>query len=40
MDPELARAQQDALAKVYRDHGVEVYYAREAALDKPNSLYT
>lgn len=39
MDPELARAQQDALTKVYRDHGVEVYYAREAALDKPNSLY-
>lgn len=39
MDPEKARAQQDALADIYRQHGVQVHYVEEAREDRPNSLF-
>ena len=39
MEPVKARAQQDALADVYRQHGVQVYYVDEAREDRPNSLF-
>ncbi len=39
MDFEKARAEQDKLAQVYKDHGVEVHYVEEQRLDRPNALY-
>lgn len=39
MDPELARAQQDRLADVYRAHGAQVYYVEHMRPDRPNALY-
>lgn len=39
MVPERARAQQDALAQIYRDHGIEVHYVEKMREDKPNALY-
>ncbi|GGK35107.1 amidinotransferase [Caldalkalibacillus thermarum] len=39
MNPERARAQQDALAQIYRDHGVTVHYVEEQREDRPNALY-
>ena len=35
IDPERFRAQHDALAQVYRDHGVRVHYVEEQRTDKP-----
>ena len=39
IDPERFRAQHDALAQVYRDHGVRVHYVEEQRTDKPNALF-
>ncbi len=39
MDPETARRQHDALADVYRAHGVRVFYAQEGRADRPNAMY-
>ncbi len=39
MDPDKARAQQDALADIYKQHGVKVHYVEEAREDRPNSLF-
>jgi N-dimethylarginine dimethylaminohydrolase len=36
MDPELARSQHDALATVYRAHGVQVFYVERANPEKTN----
>lgn len=34
IDPERFRAQHDALAQVYRDHGVRVHYVEEQRTDR------
>ncbi len=39
IDPEKFRAQHDALAQIYRDHGVAVHYIEEQREDKPNALF-
>ncbi|MGB9867424.1 MAG: dimethylarginine dimethylaminohydrolase family protein [Bacillota bacterium] len=39
MDPEKARAQHDALAEIYRQHGVKVYYVEQTRLDRPNAIF-
>lgn len=39
MNPSKAREQQDALAQIYRAHGVEVHYLEEAREDRPNSMF-
>lgn len=39
MNVEKARAEQDKLAQIYRDHGVEVYYVEEQRGDRPNALF-
>lgn len=39
MDPTLARDQHDALAEIYRAHGVEVHYVRYMREDKPNGVF-
>ncbi|MCH5583752.1 arginine deiminase family protein [Shimazuella sp. AN120528] len=39
MNPENARKEQDALAQIYRDNGIEVHYAEEMRNDRPNALY-
>lgn len=39
MHAEGARLEHDALAQVYRDHGVEVYYVHEMDVDRPNAVY-
>jgi len=39
IDPELFRAQHDALCQVYRDHGVRVHYIEEQRPDRPNALF-
>ncbi len=39
MDGGRARVQQDTLADIYRQHGVDVYYVEQAREDRPNSLY-
>ncbi len=39
IDPVRAREQQDALAELYRSHGVEVYYVKNQREDKPNAMY-
>lgn len=38
-DPEKAREQHDALAQLYRDNGVEVYYVEEMDEGCPNAMY-
>lgn len=37
--PEKAACEHDELVKVYRDHGVEVYYVEETRSDRPNSYF-
>lgn len=39
IDPERFRAQHDALADIYRAHGVQVHYIEEQREDKPNALF-
>ena len=39
MDPAKARDQHDALADVYRVHGIEVHYVENMREDKPNTLF-
>jgi N-dimethylarginine dimethylaminohydrolase len=39
MHPETARKEQDTLAQVYRDNGIEVYYVENMRHDRPNALY-
>jgi len=39
MDPEKAREQHDALAALYRKHGVTVHYVENMREDKPNGLF-
>lgn len=39
MEPDKARAQHDALADIYRKHGVEVYYVEEMRRDRPNAFF-
>jgi N-dimethylarginine dimethylaminohydrolase len=39
LDPALARAQHDALADLYRDHGVTVHSIDDVPLDKPNAYF-
>lgn len=39
MDPERARAQHDALAAIYAEHGVEVYYVERTRPDRPNAMF-
>lgn len=38
-DPDLVRKQHDALAQIYRDNGVEVYYVEDMDLGCPNAMY-
>lgn len=38
-DAEAARAEQDALAELYRAHGVEVHYVQGQRCDRPNAMY-
>lgn len=39
MDPARARQQHDALANVYRQHGVTVHYVENTRPDRPNAIY-
>ncbi len=39
MHAERARAEHDALAQVYRDYGVDVYYVQDMAEDRPNAVF-
>lgn len=39
MDVDRARAQQDYLAQIYRDHGVNVHYVERQRDDRPNALF-
>ena len=39
IDVERFRAQHDALAQIYRDHGVTVHYIEEQREDRPNALF-
>ena len=39
LDVELFRRQHDALAGIYRDHGVAVHYVEETRPDRPNAVY-
>ncbi len=39
MDITKARQQQDALADIYRDHGVNVHYVEKQREDRPNALF-
>ncbi|MBN1273835.1 MAG: amidinotransferase [Candidatus Aminicenantes bacterium] len=39
MDPHKAREQHDALAEIYRSHGVEVHYVKQMRPDRPNALF-
>ncbi|QDI90077.1 amidinotransferase [Salicibibacter halophilus] len=39
IQPDRARKQQDALAKIYRDHGISVHYVKHQRKDKPNAMY-
>lgn len=39
IDPERFRAQHDALAQIYRDHGVRVHYIEEQREDRPNAVF-
>ncbi|WP_240675763.1 dimethylarginine dimethylaminohydrolase family protein [Ammoniphilus sp. CFH 90114] len=39
INPERARIQQDALADLYRQHGVQVHYVQNQREDKPNAMF-
>jgi N-dimethylarginine dimethylaminohydrolase len=39
LNPDLARAQHDALADAYESNGVAVHYVEEARPDKPNAVF-
>lgn len=39
MDADRARAQHDALADLYRQHGVAVHYVEQMRPDRPNAIY-
>jgi N-dimethylarginine dimethylaminohydrolase len=39
LDPDLARAQHDALAAAYESHGVAVHHVEHGRMDKPNSFF-
>ena len=39
VDAELFRKQHDALAQIYKDYGVKVYYVEEQREDRPNAVY-
>lgn len=39
INPELFRAQHDALAEIYRENGAKVYYVEEQRKDKPNAVF-
>lgn len=39
IDPGRARDQQDALAQIYRDNGVDVYYVQGQRKDRPNAMF-
>lgn len=39
MDPDLARAQHDAMADAYREAGAAVYYVEEMRPDRPNAMF-
>lgn len=39
IDAEKARKEQDALAEIYRGHGVEVHYVKGQREDKPNAMF-
>lgn len=39
IDPVCFRAQHDALADIYRSHGITVHYIEEQREDKPNALF-
>lgn len=39
VDPEKFRAQHDALADIYREHGVRVHYIEDQRIDRPNALF-
>ncbi len=39
MDPDKARAEHDRLARIYRDHGVDVHYVNDMDVDRPNAIY-
>lgn len=39
LDPDLARAQHDALVAAYREHGVAVHLVEGGRLDKPNLVF-
>ena len=38
-DPDLTRAQHDALAEIYRQHGVDVHYVESGRTDRPNAHF-
>ncbi len=39
VDVELMREQHDAVAQIYREHGVKVYYVEEQREDRPNAVF-
>ena len=39
LNPELARAQHDAMADAYEANGVRVYYVENSRADKPNQMF-
>ena len=39
LNPDLVRAQHDALAEAYRGHGVVVHYIERGRIDKPNAMF-
>ncbi len=39
MDPEIARAQHDEMARIYREAGAEVHYVQKMRGDRPNALF-
>ncbi len=39
IDPEKFRAQHDALAQIYREHGAVVHYIEDQRSDRPNALF-
>ncbi len=39
IDPGIFRAQHDELVRIYREHGVTVYYVEEQRPDKPNAVF-
>ncbi|SDI26539.1 dimethylarginine dimethylaminohydrolase family protein [Natribacillus halophilus] len=39
IQPERARKQQEALADIYREHGIDVHYVKNQRKDRPNAMY-